>query len=203
MAETLRTFVAIELTDGLHAALDDLEQNVKRIRASGSVKWVAPGNIHLTLKFLGNVDSARLPDLEHALAAACAGQSQFELTLGGIGAFPNLNRPNVIWVGLAGQVQEATLLAEGVESECARIGFAREERPFSPHLTIGRVRRETKPADRALLGEGISRQTVGELGSLVVDRLSLMKSELTPRGSIYTRLAAVPFTVGQYRSVGG
>ncbi len=196
MAEEIRTFIAIELGEQLHRALAELEADLKRERASSQVRWVAPGNIHLTCKFLGDVAADRLPELKHAVAEACASISPFSLTLAGAGAFPNTRRPNVLWVSLTGQVEMAATLVSNIEDECARIGFQREPRPFSPHLTLGRVRREVRPSDRTAIGEMITRAQVGELGVMDVDHVSIMRSDLTPGGSIYTRLAAIELKPG-------
>jgi 2'-5' RNA ligase len=193
VAEQIRTFVAVELGEHLLRALAELEADLKRERASGQIRWVAPDNIHLTAKFLGNVDVVRLPELQRAIADACSNISRFSLTVAGAGAFPNTRRPNVIWVGLAGQVDMAAMLVSNIEDECAAIGFPRESRPFSPHLTLGRVRREASPSDRRTVGEMIEKAQVGELGAVLVDHVAIMKSELRPTGSIYTRLATIEF----------
>lgn len=191
MAEQIRTFIAIELNDVLHRELATLEEGLKRERWSRQVRWVAPENIHLTVKFLGNVDKDRQAALQQAVTEACATYAPFSLTLSGLGAFPNTHRPNVIWVGMIGETKVAAELAESIEVACQNLGFPREERPFSPHLTLGRIRRETRPSERAIIGETVGKSTVGELGQLRVESVSIMKSDLTPGGSIYTRLAEV------------
>ena len=191
MVENVRTFIAIELGEVHHRALSDVQMRLQRERAASSVRWVAPENIHLTLRFLGDVATTAMPALQSAVAEACVGIAPFTLSLSGAGAFPNTRWPNVLWVGLGGQVERAALLAQRLDDACAAIGLPREERPFSPHLTLGRVKREAKPNDRQIVGELLDHATVGELGLLQVDRVSVMKSELRPSGSIYTRLAAV------------
>ena len=200
MAEQIRAFIAIELDETHHRALADLQARLKRelaaAKTAGSataqyVRWVAPENIHLTLKFLGDVESGRLPDLQHAVADACAGIAPFTLTIGGAGAFPDTRRPNVLWVGIGGDVERAVTLAQKIDEACGALGFAREERAFSPHLTLGRVKRDAKPNDRSFIGEMLVHAKIGALGELRVKRVSVMKSVLTPGGSVYTRLAAV------------
>lgn len=187
--ETIRTFIAIELNEALHRALAQTQARFQRDASARTIRWVASENIHITLKFLGEVDAARLPALQHAVTDACARVAPFTLTLGGVGAFPNTRQPNVVWVGARGQVGEAARLAEQIDSACAALGFAREARAFTPHLTLGRVKREASPSERQRIGALIAEMSVGDLGELRVERVSIMKSVLTPRGSIYTRLA--------------
>jgi 2'-5' RNA ligase len=191
MAQPIRTFIAIELNEATHRALGELQAQLRHERAAHFVRWVAPENIHITLKFLGAVDAATVPALQRAIADTCAGTPPFTLTIEGIGVFPNLRRPNVVWVGAGGQVEIAVQLAQKIEGACAALGFARDDRPFAPHLTLGRVRRDVSPSDRESIGEMVANAKVGALGELRVERVSVMKSELSPGGSVYTRLAAV------------
>lgn len=204
MAELIRTFIAIELEEAQHRALRDVQTRLKRelatAKTAGSsaardVRWVAPDNIHLTLKFLGDVDAAIMPSLQQAIADACAGIAPFSLNIAGAGAFPNTRRPNVIWVGVGGEVDRATELAQRIDEACAALSFACEERPFSPHLTLGRVKRDARPSDRQFIGEMIANAQVDHLGELPVEHVSMMKSELHPSGSVYTRLAEIRLTL--------
>ncbi len=188
MAELIRTFIAIELDAAHHRALTALQARLKRDRAARGVRWVAPENIHLTLKFLGDLESSRLPDLQRAVADVCAGTAPFALRISGAGAFPNPQRPNVIWVGISGDLERAAMLAQEIDAACAALGFAREARAFSPHLTLGRVQRDAALGDRQKIGAMIANANVGELGALRVERIAVMKSELRPGGSVYTRL---------------
>ncbi|MCI0477801.1 MAG: RNA 2',3'-cyclic phosphodiesterase [Anaerolineales bacterium] len=192
--ETIRTFIAIELTDALQRALADTQARFQRDHAARGVRWVAPENIHITLKFLGDVDAAQMPALQRAIADACAGFAPFTLTIGGAGAFPNTRRPNVVWLGARGQIEIAAQLAQKIDAACATLGFARDERPFTPHLTLGRVKRDASPNERQLIGALIEQTQIGDLGELRVERVSVMKSELKPGGSVYTRLADIQLT---------
>lgn len=191
MAEPIRTFIAIELDETTQNALSELQAQLKRERACAFVRWVAPQNIHLTLKFLGDVDAQQMPALQRAVADACVGSAPFTLTVGGISAFPHTRRPNVIWVGMGGQVEIAAYLAREIDDACAALGFAREERPFTPHLTLGRVKRDASSIERRFIGDAVENAKVGELGEFRVERVSVMESELRPGGSVYTRLAVV------------
>lgn len=197
MAETIRSFIAIELDDTIRRALGDVQEKLKAERAAKMVRWIAPESIHITLKFLGDVDADKLPALQNAIADASNGIPPFVLTLRGVGAFPNTRRPNIVWVGAEGQVEIATELEQKIEDACVFLGFAREDRPFTPHLTIGRVKRDASPSDRRFIGEMIERVQVGMLGELHVDHVSLMKSDLRPTGSVYTRLAAIQLQINK------
>ena len=188
MAEQIRTFIAVELSDAVRRALGDLQLQLKGERASRFVRWVAPENIHLTLKFLGAVDADKMSVLQAAVAEACAGIPPFALTLAGIGAFPNTRRPNVVWVGVRGEIEMAIRLAERIDEACVALGFPRETRPFSPHLTLGRVKRDVRPNDQQFVGEMVASAQVGEVGEIHVEHVSVMKSDLRPTGSVYTQL---------------
>jgi len=195
MGESIRTFIALELDNSLRRALADVQMQLRSARAGRYVEWVVTDNIHITLKFLGDVESGKLPALQSAIAVAGEGTPPFTLTLRGIGAFPNTRRPNIVWVGAEGQIEIAAKLAERIDDACAALGFARETRPFTPHLTIGRVKRDASPNDRKFIGEMITTATVGVLGELRVERVSVMKSELQPTGSVYTRLAEIKLQI--------
>lgn len=194
MEESIRTFVAVELDDLLRRKIADVRTQLERDRAARYVKWVAVDSIHITLKFLGDVESGKLSELQRAIATACEGTPPFTLTLVGVGTFPNTRRPNIVWVGAEGQIEIATRLAERINDACAVHGYAREARPFTPHLTIGRVKRDASPNDRRFIGEMIDRAQVEKLGELRVDHVSVMKSELRPTGSVYTRLMEIRLT---------
>jgi len=154
------------------------------------VAWVARDNVHLTLKFLGNVETARLAEIERALAAAAAARSAFDLEVDGLGAFPTPMRPRVLWAGVAAGGAEAATLAAGVEDALAALGVPRETRPFAAHVTLGRVREPR--ANPRLAGALEARAPFGRQR---VSRVSLMRSELSPRGARYTELAGLRLTV--------
>lgn len=189
--ELIRTFIAIELNDNLHRALADVQARLKRDPAARLIRWVAPANVHITLKFLGDVDATRMPALQNALAEACKSISPFSLSLAGLGAFPNTRRPNNIWVGATGQIDIAVRLAQKIDDACAALGFEREERSFTAHLTLGRVKRDVSPGERVSIGAMIDAAKIGTLGELHVDHVSVMKSELRPGGSVYSQLAMI------------
>ena len=191
MAEQIRTFIAIELNDQTWRALSDLQVRLKRAPSANAIRWVVAENIHLTLKFLGDVDVEKIPALERALRDACAGIAPFDLKFGGVGAFPNANRANVIWVGVQGDIEIARQLAQRIDDVCAELGFPREVRAFSPHLTLGRVKLEAGTRERAEIARMIASAPPREVGSYRVERVSIMKSELRPGGSVYSVLAVI------------
>lgn len=165
-----------------------LADEVAALRAvAGDIAWVAADNFHLTLKFLGEVPAAGLPEIEAALGAAVAPAEPFTLGVRGLGAFPSPERARVIWAGTAEGAGGATSLAARVDEALERLGFAREPRPFTPHVTLGRAREpRRRPALAAALAAGASR----EFGRVAVARVSLMQSALAPRGARYTELRA-------------
>ncbi|MBI5302593.1 MAG: RNA 2',3'-cyclic phosphodiesterase [Chloroflexi bacterium] len=191
MTDMIRTFIAIELDDATRRALGEAQARLKRDRAASYVRWVAPENVHVTLKFLGEVAAERVPELQNAAARACGGIAPFALTITGAGAFPNTRRPNNVWIGVEGDVAALERLAQRVEDACAALGYAREERPFTAHLTLGRVKRDASPSDRQFVGKMIEQAQVGKLGVLRVTCVSVMRSELRPGGSAYSRLAEI------------
>jgi RNA 2',3'-cyclic 3'-phosphodiesterase len=161
---------------------------VERLRPlAAGVAWVARDNVHLTLKFLGEVETARLGEIERALAAAAGGEPVFELTIQGLGAFPSRTRPRVLWAGAAAGAPEAASLAGRVDDATAGLGVAREMRPFAAHVTLGRVR---EPRANPRLADALT--STESFGGQRVARVSLMRSELSPRGARYTELAAIP-----------
>ena len=187
----IRAFIAIELGNEAKAELEKVQRRLRAEPISGLVRWVAPGSIHLTLKFLGDIEEARSPHVLSAMKTACEGISPFELAVRGAGCFPNFQRPNVIWAGLVGQVQVAIQLAQRIEDECARLGFDPEDRPFSPHLTLGRIAREADSSERRQVGEMVRRLEIGMNGVIRAEKVYLIRSDLRPGGSVYTPLGSV------------
>jgi 2'-5' RNA ligase len=151
------------------------------------VAWVARDNLHVTLKFLGGVEATRLDAVTVTLASAVAGCPAFDVSLGGLGAFPSPSRPRVLWAALAEGAATARDLAGRIDVALHALGFARETRPFSAHVTLGRVR--APGANRPLAGALAAGTPAGRQA---VHHASLMRSDLSPRGARYTELAALP-----------
>ena len=182
--ETIRTFVAVPVGEEIERTVERVEAALKRSRAG--VKWVKPANVHITLKFLGGVEAGRLSEVSEALGRALEGVPAFDAAVSGVGTFPpNPARARVVWLGLTEGLEDMKSLAARVEEAMAEIGFAKEKRPFKSHLTIGRVRRGAGGLD--VLGKSIAEVEFKPL-KLAVDRVNLVKSELTPSGAIYTVL---------------
>jgi len=187
--EPIRAFIAIELPSQIMAALSQLQDKLKTSK-SGSVKWVDPEGIHLTLKFLGNVDEAEIPALNRALSEAVKGIAPFYLELGEPGAFPSSQAPRVVWVGVGGEIEPLLTLHNNIDRVLTPLGFPPEKRAFSPHLTLGRVREETLPGERRRLGENVALLKTGAKSSFKVESLSLMRSKLSREGAVYSCLAS-------------
>src|SRR5690606_30724510 len=162
----------------------------------GAVRWVRPEGIHVTLKFLGDVPRGSIADIQAALDEAVRGHSPFGLTAFGLGAFPNTRRPRVVWVGVEGAVRRLKALRRSVEETISPLGYPAEDRPFEPHLTLGRVERRASRGELDLIGDLVERSEIGELASWQVEAVSLMRSELKPGGAVYTEVYRAPLGVG-------
>jgi 2'-5' RNA ligase len=190
--ETLRTFIALELDEALRRSLVGLQSRLKRQVPAGSVRWVAPEGMHLTLKFLGDTPAGRVPEIAAALQQACSEVSSFNVTLEGRGCFPNFRQPRVIWVAVHDENRALPRLQEAVEAHVAPLGWPTEARGFTPHLTLGRVSRNANYREIAAVGEAVEKAVVEELGRQRIDRVKLIRSDLRPTGALYTTLAEMP-----------
>ena len=188
--EQVRSFIAIELPNGLRAELTQLQARLK-LDKPPRVKWLDPYSIHLTLKFLGNVAVDRLGEITTTMEAAAQGISPFRLEVGGLGVFPNLRRVQVAWVGLSGEVDKLALLQQRIESNLAHLGFTPESRPFTPHLTLARLRNGTSLDERQRFGQLIASTRFEVSYTIEVDAISLMRSQLTREGAIHSRISSV------------
>ncbi|MBI3930625.1 MAG: RNA 2',3'-cyclic phosphodiesterase [Chloroflexi bacterium] len=187
--EQIRSFIAIELPDELKLELDRLETRLKSAKPSG-VKWVDPDSIHLTLKFLGNIAIDRTAEITRAIEEAARVVTPFHLEVKDLGVFPNLKRVRVAWVGISGEVDKLIQLQQGIESNLTSLGFAPESRPFTSHLTLARLGNQASLDERQKFGQLIA-STRFEGGAINVDAISLMRSQLTRAGAIYSRISSV------------
>lgn len=190
--EQIRTFIAIELSRELGDGLARLQNRLGGQVPERSVRWVRPEGIHLTLKFLGDVPAPRITSVSQAVEAVCRGCEPFGFELFGLGCFPNPRRPRVLWVGVREPSGTLAHLQKAVENELAGLGFGRENRPFQPHLTLGRVQRRVSQSDLQRLGDLIAGSDVGLLGGMTATSVDVMRSDLRPSGAVYTALAHVP-----------
>jgi len=188
--DKIRTFIAIQLPPDIKAALYRLQIDL-RAEKDNSVKWVKPNSIHLTLKFLGNVDTEAIPQITNVIEKSIKNVKPFSLALSEIGAFPDTRAPRVVWVGLEGDTEMLSKLQQLLERSVAAIGFTPENRGFSPHLTLGRVRNGVRPNQRRILSERLSVVKLKTMQAIKVNSIDLMKSDLTTQGAIYTQLASI------------
>ena len=188
--EEIRSFIAIELPEEVREGLARLRNELKR-NEHKFVKWVNPDGLHLTLKFLGNIPSKRVTEIINAIEEVTQGVSAFHLEISGLGAFPSLRQARVFWVGIGGEVDKLSKLQQNIDSALAVLGFAKEERPFVPHLTLARLRPGASPVERRSFGELVGPTIFEDKYHIEVEAVSLMRSQLTPAGAVYTRLSAV------------
>lgn len=181
----MRTFIAVELTEELKKKIEEVQFSLKKIKTN--IAWVKPGNVHATLKFLGEVPEDKIENVYEGANKALEGMKCFKLGLKDLGCFPNLRRPRVIWIGVEKGKEELALMQKKLEQEMERIGFPREEREFSPHLTIGRVK---SPKNIEQLTELI-RDTNFQTEEIEIKEVVVMKSQLHPAGAIYTPLKKI------------
>ncbi len=175
----IRAFIAIELPESLKIRLTELQHRLNR---QDGVSWVKTSNMHLTLKFLGNVAESQIEVLRACMEKVVKAYHPFELTPKGLGAFPNLHRPRVIWTGVEDTTGSLAGLQRKLQAELEQRGFGREDYPFRAHITLGRVKDSGVTAlQRLEFSEPPFR----------VDEIALMRSDLKPQGALYTRLAAV------------
>ena len=194
--EQVRSFIAIELPDEVKAGLVQLEAQLKLSKIP-SVKWVDPYSIHLTLKFLGNIAVDRISEITEVMKEAARGLSPFHLEVKGLGVFPNLKRVQVVWVGVGGEVDKLSQLRQRIESSLVPLGFTAESRPFTPHLTLARLRDRALPDERQRLGQFIAATKFESVYTIKVDAINLMRSQLTREGAIYSRLSAIELKGGE------
>lgn len=183
----IRAFIAIDLTPEIRQRIDQIAGEFQKRLAGVPVRWVPADNIHLTLKFLGDVSLTNLEMLQKILQTEAANHHPFEFSAGGVGAFPGVKHPRVIWIGVEAPGDLGNL-QHGIETAMARLGYAREERPFSAHLTLGRVSRNINSRDLQAIGNVIETSKVGFLGVAHTDLVHLFRSDLKPGGAVYTRI---------------
>ena len=183
--ESVRTFICIAIPESITERIDHLQKTLKAIDAQ--VSWTKPSNIHLTLKFLGAVEATRIQRVAKAVERAAAGINRFEIEVSGAGCFPSPRSPRVLWIGFSEVPDALRQLYANLEDELDREGFAREQRKFSPHLTIGRLRGPKNAAGLAdaLIASGFAAET------FKANEVIVMRSDLKPAGSVYTAQAVI------------
>ncbi|MCZ7572335.1 MAG: RNA 2',3'-cyclic phosphodiesterase [Ardenticatenaceae bacterium] len=193
MAETVRAFVAVELPDEVKEYLWQLQEKLQSYAATRVARWADPWEAHLTLKFLGEVPIPRLPAIVASLDEVAERREPFTMRLADLGAFPNVYRPSVLWVGVEEGRQQLVALADSVEATLKPLGFKPERREFQPHITLARLRRDATPRQRRELGELVGPTPVPDFPATTVSHVSLIRSLLLPQGSRYVRLSHSAF----------
>jgi 2'-5' RNA ligase len=184
----LRTFIAVEISPEVRSSALRL---IERLRASqAKVKWIEAENLHFTLKFLGDVAAEQINDVCRAVEEAASPFTPFELVTKGCGAFPSPARPRTVWLGVEEGSEPMELLVQAIERTLEQLGFAREHRRFTPHLTLGRVR-EGPAAGLMQLAELIAKHADFDAGSMIVDEVTVFSSTLGRGGSKYEALARI------------
>jgi 2'-5' RNA ligase len=179
----MRTFIAIELPQQIKEALAGIQNKLKE--SGADVKWVEPNNIHLTLKFLGEINDGQLEKLTEIIEDAAKDKQSFEVNISSIGAFPKIDYPRVIWVGIDKGDRETKAIAKELEDRIQKIGIPKEDRAFSSHITIARTR-STLNRDKLVQGlKALSQDFGRENWEFTVTKITLFKSTLTPNGPIY------------------
>jgi 2'-5' RNA ligase len=186
----LRAFIAIEIPSEIKAGID-LKTSKLRQDTGHFIRWVTHKNIHLTLKFLGALPESRLEEICQAIKMECEKQAAFDIEVTGLGCFPNLRQPRITWVGLAAPIS-LTQLQGNLEKMTRQMGFPAEQRSFSAHLTIGRVREQITTDELKRLQSALAELKIIHIGKFTASSVTLFKSELRPAGPLYTPLYHAP-----------
>jgi len=187
----LRVFIAVEIPLSIRQAIYDQTVSLRLTLGQELVRWVPIENVHLTLKFIGEISSSNVALLCDMLSTEAQAHPPFSIEIGGLGAFPNARQARVIWIGIHPS-PALTSLQRGIEAAAVRLGYEADARPFSPHLTIGRIRQPISIADQQKIRTALEKTTIGRLGTTNVTAIHLFKSDLKPSGAEYTRLFSTP-----------
>ena len=185
----MRCFIAVDLSDEVRSTLDSTQGRLRARAPKADLRWVDSAGMHLTLQFLGEVSDGLLADVRRALATAATSVSPLELACRGLGAFPGLARPRVVWAGIRGAVGDLSRLAAACQRACEPLGFVPEKRPFQGHVTLARVR---SPRGFGPLARVIESAADDDFGAWTATEVVLYRSHLRRTGSIYEALDRVP-----------
>lgn len=193
----IRTFIAVELDPLLKQVIAGVQGSLKdelyRLESGVRLQWVRPDSMHLTLKFLGDIEESQVGDIQQALEQAARNHVAFSVDVKAFGVFPDLRRPRVLWMGLAGPTDRLIRLAGAMDAALTPLGFPVEHKPYTPHLTVARIKDQNQVIGKALADSGVMRQS-RNVGTLPIQAVALMKSQPTPSGSIYSRLGLITLT---------
>ncbi len=185
----VRCFIAISLPEDIVKRLAQQIASIKEVVPHGVIRWVREDNIHLTLKFLGNVPSNELTEITNSIQRSADRHAAFVFEIVSFGCFPKLNSPHTLWIGIREPSGVLLSLQSDLEDELAGLGFPRERRRFHPHLTIGRVKRNADRDARTELAESLAQVKVEQIGVVQVRGIRLMRSDLHPAGAVYSQLS--------------
>jgi RNA 2',3'-cyclic 3'-phosphodiesterase len=184
-----RAFIAVDLSADVLDRLSQVMVGLREEIGDGAVRWIPVENMHLTLKFLGDVSLSNVDRLKEIIQTSAAGCPMFAVSVGGVGAFPSLLRARVVWAGVEGPPDLVTV-QRMIDVETARLGYASENRPFKPHLTLGRVSRNVGPKELQKIAQVLKDKKVGFLGVTQVKEVHLFRSDLQSNGAMYTRICS-------------
>ncbi|MBN2199688.1 MAG: RNA 2',3'-cyclic phosphodiesterase, partial [Candidatus Aminicenantes bacterium] len=182
---TYRTFLAIDPPESVRREMGRIQEQLKRT-VRGTVRWVRPEGIHLTLKFFGDITGDDITRIADAVEEEAATAKPLELQVKTIGVFPDLKRPRVVWLGMEGDVDRLLALQKELDRRFAALGFPKEDRPFRAHLTLGRIK---TPKGLSGVAQAVEQGAWVEAGSFRAEGLTLFQSDLKPAGAVYTKLA--------------
>jgi 2'-5' RNA ligase len=184
----MRTFIAIPFNQEIIQKMGEIRKELKTGIKQG-VTWTDPSKTHLTLKFLGEIDVNKVVQINKFLAPICRDTSAFEIYSTGIGCFPNFRQPRVVWMGIK-QEERLFALQSLIENACFSSGFPKDEKPFSPHLTLGRIREGLPSSDVEFLREVANKEQERNMVCLAVEEIILFKSQLLPTGPVYSQISS-------------
>lgn len=190
MSNIIRTFIAIELPEKIIYTIRKVQEEIKSYGLK--IRWVRPENIHLTLKFLGDIQEADTEKVARAISESVTDYSAISLAVKGIGVFPGIKKPRVLWLGISKQLDLLTALQQTLDEKLEAMGFPKEKRPFKGHLTLGRIKSKIDPKT---LHDVLKKFIQFESEPFVADKIILYKSDLKPKGAVYTKLIETYLTV--------
>lgn len=194
---SIRAFIAVEIPGDIQLKLERLSTKLQGLIDLRVIRWTPAHNIHITLKFLGDVPTPDVDKITRLLRDEASRQTPFTASIGGLGVFPSIKKPRVIWTGIEAP-PDLLDLQNRIEKGTGRLGYPTEERPFTPHLTLGRMAQNTSLDEIRQVGIRLSAELSTPypppLGTVAVDHMTLFRSDLRPGGAVYTSIAFIPFT---------
>jgi 2'-5' RNA ligase len=190
----MRTFIAVNIPVEIKQALQEEIDRLRALIRGESVRWVRSEGIHLTLKFLGEISNSSLGEIHQTLEREAEKHPPGTLRVGGFGCFPNRHKPRVLWIGITEDKGTLALVQSSIHEKLIPLGFEKEGRPFHPHLTLGRLRRNVSKSELSQLQDVVNEFVVGQIGQFEVREIRLIESILKPSGAEYSTLGE--YTLG-------